>query len=109
QVAESLGYRLPGAAGKPAIVEFDAEAEQVVRQIGEVFRHLPPEKVQCALDFAGFLRAKIDSYVCPPPAAHVPGALREVRDLVVALQARNGVEELAEKKGPWTERDGLTF
>jgi hypothetical protein len=105
RIAQTLGYRLPGECGEGSLVDYDSEAERIVGEITGAFRHLPGGKIQCALDFAEFLRAKIDSSFCPPPAMHVADKLREVRDLVMALRDRHGTDRPADEADYWTEGD----
>ena len=107
RVAETLGYAFPGAASETDGIPLSIEAEQILHEVTEAFRYLPPEKIQEALDFAAFLQAKIDrSYI--PTSFRQKGraeAFAEVRDLVVFLRSRYGAEQPADEKDYWTDED----
>jgi hypothetical protein len=107
RVAETLGFTFPGAVSETDGIPLSIEAEQILHEVTEGFRYLPPEKIQEALDFADFLQAKIDG--CSIHASlrqkGREGAFAEVRDLVVFLRNRYGAEQPADEKDYWTDED----
>lgn len=104
QIAETLGYRRKDTEADTGLVDFDPKAEQTIEEVTEAFRYLSADKVQCGLDFAEFLRSRIDSSYCPPPS-YVPEKLREVRDLVLFLREKYGTDEPADESDEWSDED----
>jgi hypothetical protein len=108
QIAQTLGYRLPDAPPGSGSIDFDPLAEGIVRELTETFRYLPPQQIQCALDFAGFLRAhEINGRYLDPRhlCSLVQDKLQEVRDLTLLLRQRYGMVQPADEKDYWTEED----
>jgi hypothetical protein len=80
--------------------------EGVVTELAETFRHLPPEKIQWARDFASFLRGQAPSGTTGPAlAGWLTAKLREVLDFAVFLRGRYGYEQPVEESDTWTEED----
>jgi hypothetical protein len=108
QIAQTLGYQLPDAPVGSGSIDFDPVADAIVQELTETFRFLPPEQIQCALDFAGYLRAnEINGRHTAPEhlRSWVPIKLQEVRDLSLMLRQRYGTDEPADEKDYWTEQD----
>jgi hypothetical protein len=108
QMAEALGYAVPGSNPEPSALPFGPEEGKIVREVTEAFRYLPPTKIQQALDFAWFLRKeKIDGYQMPPSIRRSWAAekLIELRDLVLFLRGRYGREQPADEDDEWSDED----
>jgi hypothetical protein len=105
RVAQKLGYGLPDTPADAGAILFDADAEQVAKELCEAFRYLRPEQIRTATDFADFLRTnRLDGAGVHRPT-WVPQMFREVRDLALFLKERYGEDQPADEKDYWTDED----
>jgi hypothetical protein len=108
RVAETIGYAPPGATLGADKIPLTVEAEQILHEVTEAFRYLPPKKIQLALDFAAFLRAhgiNGGDIALSVRSSEAAKNLNEARDLILFLRSRFGEEEPADEKDYWTEED----
>jgi hypothetical protein len=105
QVAQKLGYGVPDSAADPTAIVFDAEAEQIAKELCEAFRYLRPEQIRTVTDFADFLRTNRLHGQSVYRPSWVPALFREVRDLALFLKERYGEDQPADEKDYWTDED----
>jgi len=106
QVAQKLGYGPPDVPPGALGIDLGSESEGIIKEMTEAFHYLPSEKIQAALDFAGFLRVhEIDACPSPSRASQMAEKLREVCDLAIFLRSRYGTSQPADERDYWTDED----
>lgn len=108
QIAETLGYAVPGVSSGTSAIPFTSETEQVVQDVTEAFRYLGPDQLRLTADFAAFLRSRPENREEASMSVRQSWAaiyLAEVRELARFLRERYGAAEPADEKDYWTEED----
>jgi hypothetical protein len=113
EIARTLGYSEGGLDGLRESNDQGQRREaiclvfdEIVGELAEAFRHLPPDKIQWTRDFASFLRGQLAPHgIGPAPGNWLIDKLREVRDFALFLRGRYGYEQPVDESAEWTEED----